>query len=148
MYDKLLSLMFAFLGSAFGYFFGGWNAWLEFLTLLILADYVTGLIASIVEAKKGLPDAGLSSKRGFIGLAKKAFMLIIIVIAHRADIVLDMSIFMMGTIWFYISNELISITENAGRIGFLVPPQIKQIIAILKNRQLNNDTGDKESDSK
>ncbi|MNY37783.1 Holin family protein [compost metagenome] len=58
---------------------------------------------------------------------------------HRADIVLDMQILMSGSVLFYISNEIISITENLGRVDLkLIPPQLKENIEILKDKQKGN----------
>jgi|GEM_PF-549813 len=134
VYAKIINLIVAFLGGSVSYFFGGWTELLQFLSLLVIVDYLTGLYASVWEARRGVPNSGLSSKKGSMGLAKKGIMFVIIAVMHRADIVLDMHILMTGAIWFYISNELISIGENLGRANILVPPQFKQIIAVLKDK--------------
>lgn len=62
-------------------------------------------------------------------------MFVVVLLAHRADVALESDFLMYGAIWFYISNEVISIAENYGRIGLPLPPQIKQIIAILKTKE-------------
>lgn len=146
VYAKLLNFGVAFIGGFTSYFYGGWSALLEFLLFLVVVDYVTGILASIKEAKSGTPNQGLSSKKGSIGLAKKGIMFLIIAVMHRADVVLDMHILMTGSIWFYVSNELLSITENLGRLDFkLIPPQVKEVIAILKDKQKG---GNNSNDSK
>lgn len=143
MYAKLLNFGIAFIGGFTSYFYGGWNALLEFLLFLVVVDYITGIVASIKEAKSGAPNKGLSSKKGSIGLAKKGIMFLVIAVMHRADVVLEMHILMTGSVWFYISNELISITENLGRLDFkLMPPQFKEVIAILKDKQKGNGSND------
>lgn len=117
----------ALAGSVITFAFG---AWLESLTLLLVAmgvDYVSGVTASIKEGK------GLSSVFGFWGLTRKGLSLLIILLAHRIDVLMGTGEIVMGAvIYFYIANELISITENYGRIGLPLPNAIREIITILK----------------
>ncbi len=115
-------------GSIFGYLFGSWSELLGFFLLVIVIDYVTGCGASIYEGK------GLSSSIGFKGLMKKFLMIIVIVIAHRMDILLETNVIQQGAIYFYLANELISITENYGRLGLPLPKRVKEVIATLKER--------------
>jgi toxin secretion/phage lysis holin len=115
-------------GSLVSYFFGGWSDLLSFFLLTIVIDYVTGLSASLKEGK------GLSSHTGFWGLAKKALMLVVVVMAHRMDELMGLSVIETGAIYFYLANELISITENYGRLGLPLPDQVKKMIQILKNK--------------
>lgn len=120
-------------GSAINFAFGGWSEALTFLLVLITFDYITGLAASIKNGE------GLNSQVGFWGLCKKALMIMIIVILHRADILMGIEdsalSLMIGGIYFFIANELISLTENAGRMNLPIPPQLKKIIAVLKEKQ-------------
>lgn len=116
------------LGAFITYAFGGWNELLSFFLLAIAIDYATGIVASLKEKK------GLSSEVGFWGLAKKGFMLLVVILAHRLDVLMQTDFVMDGAIYFYLANELISITENYGRIGLPLPKQVKKMIAILKDR--------------
>lgn len=106
---------------------------MESLTLLVVCmaiDYVSGITASLKEGK------GLSSMFGAWGLARKGLSLLVILLAHRVDILLEVPNVTMGAaIYFYIANELISITENYGRIGLPMPEQLRKIIAILKEKK-------------
>ncbi|RJX38159.1 holin [Paenibacillus pinisoli] len=117
------------IGSIITFAFG---SWVESLTVLIVAmgmDYVSGVAASIKEGK------GLSSTFGALGLARKGLMLLVILLAHRVDILLDTSNVTMGAaIYFYIANELISVTENYGRMGLPLPEKIRKLIAVLKEK--------------
>ncbi|MEK3883583.1 phage holin family protein [Paenibacillus sp. PL2-23] len=117
------------LGSIVTFAFG---RWMESLTLLMVAmgiDYVTGVAASIKEGK------GLSSAVGSWGLARKGLALLVILLAHRIDILLDTHDVTMGAaVYFYIANELISITENYGRLGFPLPDRIRKLIEVLKSK--------------
>ncbi|RJG21678.1 holin [Paenibacillus thiaminolyticus] len=134
VYEKIVNSSIGFIGGLMSYMYGGESSLLEFLALLALMDYISGYAASVMEAARGMPQAGLSSKKGFAGLAKKGLMFVVVLLAHRADVALESDFLMYGAIWFYISNEVISIAENYGRIGLPLPPQIKQIIAILKTK--------------
>lgn len=106
---------------------------MEALTLLIVAmgiDYVSGIAASIKEGK------GLSSMFGAWGLARKGLMLLVILLAHRVDILLETSNVTMGAaIYFYLANEFISITENYGRLGLPMPESLRKIIQVLKDKK-------------
>nr|WP_240547819.1 phage holin family protein [Paenibacillus lignilyticus] len=116
-------------GSLVTFSFGMWP---ESLTLLLVAmgtDYITGITAAIKEKK-------LNSSIGSWGIARKGIMLVVILLAHRIDILLELSsIAMGGAIYFYLANELISITENLGRIGVPMPDRLRQLIEVLKNKK-------------
>ncbi|UVI33723.1 phage holin family protein [Paenibacillus spongiae] len=120
----------AVIGSILAFSFGIWP---ESLTLLLAAmgiDYVTGVIAAIREKK------GLSSEVGSWGLAKKGLMLLVIILAHRIDMLLVSDDMVMGaSIYFYLANELISITENLGRSGVPLPDRLREFIEVLKKKK-------------
>lgn len=125
-WDKILSTTIAGVGACANYFFGGLDMALKTLLLLMLLDYVSGLIC----AGK---DKTLSSSTGFKGLGKKILILIIVGVGMSVDnatgahgIVRSMVIF------FYASMEGISILENATRAGVPVPEQLKEMLIQLK----------------
>ncbi|MCR8641571.1 phage holin family protein [Paenibacillus sp. N1-5-1-14] len=142
MYGKFANIVVAALGSMGSYLFGGWSALLEFLVLLVVVDYITGIVASIKEGRSSNKNKGLSSKKGSIGLAKKGLMFLVIIVMHRADIVFELSFLMTGSIYFYLANELISIIENLGRANCPLPPQLKQVVEILKRKEIKDDTNE------
>lgn len=117
-------------GAVITFAFGGW---VESLTLLVVAmgiDYISGMAASIKEGK------GLNSVFGSWGLARKGLMLLVILLTHRIDVLLELNNATMGAaIYFYIANELISVTENYGRIGLPLPEKLRKIIEVLKNKK-------------
>lgn len=115
-------------GAAIGYAFGAWSQLLNFFMLVIVIDYVTGIAASIKEKK------GLNSNFGFWGIAKKGLMLVVVMLAHRADLLLGTEVAMTGAIYFYVANELISITENYGRLGLPLPDRVKRLIQVLRDK--------------
>lgn len=116
-----------FIGSIIAYLFGEWSQMLMLFFFVIIMDYLTGVMAAIVEKN-------LSSAVGYKGLIKKFSMVLLVVLAHQLDKFTGQSIIMTGTIFFFIANELISITENYGRIGLPLPPEIKNVIKMLKEK--------------
>jgi toxin secretion/phage lysis holin len=127
-FDLMLKWGVALVGSVSTYFWGGWSELISFFLLAIVIDWVTGIAASIKEG------TGLSSSVGSWGLAKKGLMLLVVILAHRLDVLMGMDVIMIGAIYFYLANELLSITENYGRLGLPLPKQIKDVIAIFKQK--------------
>ncbi|PYI56138.1 phage holin family protein [Paenibacillus flagellatus] len=115
-------------GAVLNYMFGGWNELLDLFLLLIVLDYATGIAASIKTGK------GLSSAKGFWGIWKKGMMLLVVMVGHRFDLVLGTDLFMVGFIYFYMANELVSIVENCGELGFPLPGGIRRLIEALKDK--------------
>ena len=129
-------------GAVSGYLFGGWSELVGFLLFLMAVDYGSGIVAAAREAYLG-KGAGLSSAVGMIGLAKKVMIVALVAVCAQADGALgDVSfaglalsgkhVLRDGAAAFYCANELLSIMENAGRIGVPVPGFIKQIVAVFK----------------
>ncbi|OAB43965.1 phage holin family protein [Paenibacillus antarcticus] len=122
-------------GTVVAFTFGGWSDLLSIFLVVILIDYVTGVLAAIKDR------SGLNSKIGFWGITRKALMFIVILLAHQMDILLgqDLGVVKSGAIYFYMANELISITENYGRLGLPLPNKVTRIIKILKNKDTSDD---------
>ncbi|MBW7460184.1 holin family protein [Paenibacillus sepulcri] len=118
------------MGSTLMFAYGIWPESLSLLLVAMGVDYLTGVTAALMEKK------GLSSLVGSWGLARKGIMLLVILLAHRIDILLELdNIAMGGAIYFYLANELISITENLGRIGVPMPERLRDLIQVLKNKK-------------
>lgn len=115
-------------GSIISFAFGAWSEHMTFLLVLMAVDYVTGLTAAIRE------KSGLDSTVGFWGLLKKAFMLLVIMLAHQVDLLVGQELAKGGAVMFYIVNELLSIIENMGRMGLPLPPQLLAIVKVLRER--------------
>ncbi|MBO8164710.1 MAG: holin family protein [Brevibacillus sp.] len=115
-------------GAAASYLFGGWSSLLGVLLTFVVIDYVSGVIAAGVGGK-------LSSRVGLLGIAKKVFIFAMVAIAHLVDTALgDQHVLRDATIFFYLANELLSIIENAGRVGLPVPAPIQRAVEVLKGR--------------
>ncbi|WP_445322328.1 phage holin family protein [Paenibacillus sp. IHBB 10380] len=122
-------------GALLAFTFGEWNQLLNVFLVIIIIDYLTGVLASLKEGR------GLDSKTGFWGLARKALMFVVILLGHQIDLLLgtDVEMVKSGAIYFYMTNELISITENYGRLGLPLPDKITRVINILKNKEKQGD---------
>ncbi|PYY28391.1 phage holin family protein [Paenibacillus illinoisensis] len=129
------------------YLFGGWSDGLILLAILCVVDYITGMAASIYEGNKFPtdPTRGLSSNKGFWGIFKKSLMFLVIATLHRIDLLLglDGSLgFMLGGLFFYIGNELVSFIENLVRLDVPLPKQLKQAVTVFQSKSETNNKSD------
>jgi toxin secretion/phage lysis holin len=116
----------ASVGAFFGYVLGEWTIMMQVLLYMAIADYLTGLIA-------GYKEKSLASKVGFKGIAKKVVIFVLIGVGYQLDQLFGHGSTIQDMImFFYIGNELLSLIENAGRIGVPVPSALKEAVAILR----------------
>lgn len=106
------------------YIFGGVDTVLVILLAFITLDYITGIMAGVIEKQ-------LSSAVGYIGLLKKVCVLIVVAVSHLIGTYLGMDVRTL-VIGYYIANEGISILENSGRIGVPLPKKLIDILKQLK----------------
>lgn len=133
--DNVIKGIIAVGGSAASFLFGGWSSLLNILLAFVIIDYISGVAAAAQEGK-------LSSRIGGWGIAKKVMIFAIVAVAHLVDTVLgDAHLFRDAAIFFYISNELLSLLENAGRLGAPIPPGLQKAIAILQGKGGSVDNG-------
>ena len=116
-------------GGWFGYFLGGWDGFIYALIAFVVIDYITGLMCAVLDKK-------LSSEVGFRGIFKKVLIFSLVAIGHIVDknVIGDGSVLRTAVIFFYLSNEGISILENSAHIGLPVPQKLKDILEQLHNR--------------
>lgn len=123
------------IGSFISNFLGGWNEGMTTLCIFMLTDYVTGLIvAAVFKNSTKTNDGGLESKAGFKGLMRKFAVLLLVLIACRLDIILGVSFVKDCVIIAFITNEIISITENIGLMGVPIPKVIEKAITLLNEK--------------
>jgi toxin secretion/phage lysis holin len=123
------------LGGITGLIFGESTGLLVALFWMVVIDYGSGIVTAFMEKT-------LSSKIGFKGIAKKVMIFVMVALAHQVDSALGTkNMFRDATIVFYMANELLSIFENAGRIGVPVPDRLMQAVEVLKGK--SNKEGDK-----
>jgi toxin secretion/phage lysis holin len=120
------------LGAVSSYLFGTPGILLKTLVLFVVLDYITGMAASAYEGK-------LNSKVGFKGILKKVMVFAIVAVAHSLDQLIGGYYIQSATIFFYLSNELLSMIENAGRLNVPIPPFIKNAVSLLRQKSgMNN----------
>ena len=116
-------------GGGLGYFLGGWDGFLYALLAFVVIDYITGLMCAILDKK-------LSSEVGFRGIFKKVLIFSLVAIGNIVDqsVIGEGSVIRTAVIFFYLSNEGVSILDNAAHIGLPVPQKLKNILEQLHNR--------------
>jgi toxin secretion/phage lysis holin len=115
---------------------GGWDGALATLLGFMAVDYVTGLLVAGVFHRSDKSDSGaLSSNAGFRGLTKKGVMLLMVLLGARLDAFLGLSFFRDSVIIAFLTNELISILENAGLMGIPIPAALRRALDLLRSRE-------------
>ena len=123
----------ACVGAAIASLFGGWTGAMTTLVILMLIDYVTGIIvAGVFHNSPKCSGGALSSAVGFKGICRKFVILLIVVVACRVDLLLDTNIIRDATCIGFCANELVSITENAGLMGIPLPRKLVEAIEVLR----------------
>ena len=122
-----IQIVFAAIGGGIGWFLGGADGFLYALIAFVVIDYITGVMCAIVDKK-------LSSEVGFKGICKKVLIFILVGVANIVDkqIIGNGSAIRTAVIFFYLSNEGISILENTALIGLPVPQKLRDVLEQLK----------------
>lgn len=129
-----IQLVFTAIGGGIGWFVGGVDGVLIALIAVVAIDYLTGVMCAIVSRK-------LSSEVGAKGIFKKVLIFALIGVAHMIDsqVIGEGSMLRTAVIFFYLSNEGISIVENAARLGLPVPDKLRELLAQLAKKGDKND---------
>ena len=124
-----LQMAIAAIGGWLGYFLGGMDGLLTALLIFMTVDYITGLLCAVADKK-------LSSSVGFRGICKKVLIIMLVGVAHIIDLhVVGTGNALRGAVvCFYLSNEGVSLLENAAHLGLPIPEKMKSILAQLHNR--------------
>lgn len=119
----------AIAGGFFGWFLGGLDGFLYTLIAFVVIDYLTGFMCAIVDKK-------LSSDVGFKGLFRKILIFVMVGIGHLIDtqVIGDGSVLRTAVIFFYLSNEGVSLLENAAHLGLPIPQKLRDVLAQLHDR--------------
>ena len=127
-------LFFTALGAWLGGFMGGLDGFLYTLIVFVVVDYVTGFMAAISEKS-------LSSEVGFKGIAKKVVIFLLVGVANMLDVhVLGQgAVIRTAVIFFYLSNEGVSILENAARLGLPIPAKLRAVLEQLRTDEDNDE---------
>ena len=124
-----LQMAIAAVGGWFGYFIGGVDGFMTALIILMALDYITGIMCAIVDKK-------LSSSIGFKDIFKKMLIIMLVGVAHIVDlnVVGSHEALRSAVICFYLSNEGVSVLENASRLGLPIPEKLKAVLAQLHDK--------------
>ena len=129
-----IQLIFTAIGGWLGYFLGGCDGLLYALIAFVVIDYITGVMCAI-------NDKTLSSEVGFRGICRKVLIFLLVGIANILDVQVigTGSVLRTAVIFFYISNEGVSLLENAAHLGLPVPEKIKTVLEQLHDRSESED---------
>lgn len=131
-----IQLIFSAVGGWLGYFLGGCDGLLYALIAFVVIDYITGVMCAIINKQ-------LSSEVGFKGIFRKVLIFLLVGIANIIDVQVigTGAVLRTAVIFFYISNEGVSLLENAGHLGLPIPEKIKTVLEQLHDRAENGKEG-------
>ena len=124
-----IQLIFAAVGGWLGYFLGGCDGLLYALIAFVAIDYITGVMCAI-------SDKTLSSEVGFKGICRKVLIFLLVGIGNIIDVQVlgSPGVLRTAVIFFYLSNEGVSLIENAAHLGLPVPDKLKAVLEQLHDR--------------
>ena len=125
---------FAAIGGWLGWFLGGCDGLLYALIAFVAIDYITGVMCAVIDHR-------LSSEVGFKGIFKKVLIFLLVGVANILDVQVIGTgcVLRTAVIFFYISNEGVSLLENAAYLGLPVPEKIKTVLEQLHSRSESED---------
>ena len=134
---NIIQAVFTAVGGWLGWFLGGCDGLLYALVAFVVLDYITGVMRAIV-------DHELSSAVGFKGIFRKVLIFALVGIGHILDtqVIGNGSILRTAVIFFYLSNEGISLTENAAHLGLPIPEKLKLVLEQLHSRGEKDESTD------
>lgn len=129
-----IQLIFTAIGGWLGWFLGGCDGLLYALLAFVAVDYITGVMCAIRDKK-------LSSEVGFKGICRKVLIFLLVGIANILDVQVigTGSVLRTAVVFFYISNEGISLLENAGHLGLPIPEKMKAVLEQLHDHSEKGD---------
>ena len=132
-----MKYVFAGVGGFMGWFLGGLDGFLYALIMFVAIDYLTGLMAAYVQKK-------ISSEVGFRGICRKVAIFCLVGVGHVLDtqVIQNGSVLRTAVIFFYLSNEGISIIENIAIIGLPVPKKLKDVLEQLRDDEMEGEKQD------
>lgn len=127
---SMIQLAFTTIGGGLGYFFGGYDGLIIALILFAVIDYITGVMCAVSDRK-------LSSSVGFKGICRKVLIFMLVGVANVIDIEIinSGSALRTAVIFFYLSNEGLSLIENAVHLGLPVPEKLRAVLEQLHDKE-------------
>ena len=136
IWNKVVKAL-ATVGGAIAGIFGEWSILMTILAAAMVLDYISGVLVAAFGKSLKSEGGHLDSKVGFVGLAKKALIIMIVLLATLLDKALgaEAMVFQTATVCYYIANEGISVVENAGLMGLPVPDVVKRALEQMKEKK-------------
>ena len=127
-----IQIAFSALGGFIGWFLGGADNFLYALLAFVIIDYITGILCAVA-------DKSLSSEVGFKGICRKVLIFALVGIGNIVDIYVmgEAGILRTAVIFFYLSNEGVSLLENSAHLGLPIPEKLKTVLSQLHHREEN-----------
>lgn len=135
---KYLKFILTLIGGFLGWFIGSCDGFILTLIVFAVIDYITGVLDAYFKNE-------LSSEIGFKGIIRKVVIFAVVGVANVLDvyIIKNGSVLRTATVFFYASNEGISILENLTSMGVPIPRFLKKALKQLKdNDPLKGEEGD------
>ncbi len=131
---NMCQLAFTAVGGWLGYFLGGCDGLIIALLLFVVIDYITGVMCAVVDRK-------LSSAVGFKGIFRKVLIFMLVGIANIIDVqvIKSGSVLRTAVVFFYLSNEGLSLIENSVHLGLPVPEKLKAVLKQLNDKEDNHE---------
>ena len=125
-----IQIAFSALGGFVGWFLGGADGFLYALLAFVIIDYITGILCAVA-------DKTLSSEVGFKGICRKVLIFALVGIGNIVDVYVmgEAGILRTAVIFFYLSNEGVSLLENSAHLGLPIPEKLKTVLSQLHNRE-------------
>lgn len=121
-----ISTCFSFIATGFMWLIGGFDVAFKTLAIIMLLDYITGVISAMYKKK-------VNSKIGFKGILKKSLYFIVIILATLLDNLLNQEVIRYVVIYFFVANDGISIVENITKCNVKLPKKLLEMLEQLKN---------------
>lgn len=124
-----IQIAFSAIGGFIGWFLGGFDGFLYALIAFAAIDYITGVMCAISDKK-------LSSEVGFKGICRKVLIFVLVGIGNLVDVYVlgEAGVLRTAVIFFYLSNEGVSLLENSAHLGLPIPQKLKSVLEQLHNR--------------
>ena len=128
-----IQLVFTAIGGWLGWFLGGCDGLVIALLVFVVIDYITGVMCAIADKK-------LSSSVGFKGICRKVLIFVLVGVAHIIDaqVIKTGSVLRTAVIFFYLSNEGVSLLENSAHLGLPIPEKLKDVLEQLHDRSTDH----------
>ena len=136
-----IQLVFSAVGGWLGYFLGGCDGLLYTLLAFVVLDYITGIMCAVADHK-------LSSAVGFKGIFRKILIFALVGVGHLLDVQVLGAVGVLRTAvtFFYLSNEGVSLIENAAHLGLPIPAKLKAVLEQLHDRAEKDGENDEQAE--